>query len=505
MRISSDNIDAIAKALNKQPKWRSLNSTLFSTDAPPSATEVQDTKLAEREAKARAEALRYLRGEKSSWQKVIAIIAAGLVVVLLLSFKARANVVGSDVQNFNPTTSGLDFVTVHSSETLEPGVVNVGFFLNFAVNTMPNYENKTTQQRTKFEDNMLGGDINFGVGLAKDWDFGVSFPQVYAADSKDNAQVYNGKVAKTGLTEIRLNSKYRLWGDQRGGFALIGTVNFNRVEDNPFTGSNPGPTYNFEAAWDTTINRYAVGVNVGYRKRNPGTQLPNIPIVPYEDSFIASAAVSYLLTSVDTKLIAEIYGSFPTKKQNSTTDRDLSTLELLLGIKKDWRHDLAFHAGAGTELYHGSSTPDWRLYTGVNWNFGPLKKKSEAKKSRFHGEQGNKDRENFVIGDILFDTDSDVITPEFQEILRDLADYLRKTGFKELIIEGHTDSVGSAAYNLDLSQRRANSAKRFLVEEEKLPANKIKSIGYGEERPIADNENYQGRARNRRIEFNISR
>ena len=68
------------------------------------------------------------------------IIFVGVVVFfssLLLSMPAVANVIGTDTQNFNTTTDGLDFVTVQSSKTLEPGIINFGFFLNYAVNTLP--------------------------------------------------------------------------------------------------------------------------------------------------------------------------------------------------------------------------------------------------------------------------------------------------------------------------------------------------------------------------------
>ena len=86
-----------------------------------------------------------------------------ICAVLLMSQGAVANVVGSDIQNFNPTTNGLDFVTVQSSETLTPGIFNFGFFLNYAVNTMPNYVDVNTSSRTDFEDSLTSGDLNFGV------------------------------------------------------------------------------------------------------------------------------------------------------------------------------------------------------------------------------------------------------------------------------------------------------------------------------------------------------
>ena len=82
----------------------------------------------------------------------------------LLTPVSFANVIGSDMQNFNATTSGLDFVTVESAATLEPGFVNFGLFMNYAVNTLPYFEKtETIQSRTKFNDTLLGADINVCV------------------------------------------------------------------------------------------------------------------------------------------------------------------------------------------------------------------------------------------------------------------------------------------------------------------------------------------------------
>jgi outer membrane protein OmpA-like peptidoglycan-associated protein len=437
------------------------------------------------------------------------------VFILLAAAYARANVVGSDIQNFNPTTNGIDFVTVQSSETLEPGIINFGFFLNYAVNSMPNYEEVTTGDRTNFDDTLLGGDLNVGIGLMKNWDVGFSVPQVYSQDSDANATVFQGEVSQTGTTEYRLNTKYRFRGDENGGIAFVGSINFDQVQDNPFAGTDPGPTFNFELAWDTTHSGNAYGVNVGYRKRDSGPQLVGIPIEPFDDQFIASAAISRLLPKWDLKLIGEIYGSFPLEKPDRTTDRDVSTMELLLGVKKDIRHDIALHAGGGTEVYHGSSSPDWRVYTGINWTIGPIwqeravgdePQRLESAGTEFFASKPLTPTEKFVAGDVLFAFNSADLSPKFKEVLLQLVQYLKAPpGFKSLVVEGHTDSVGPEAYNLDLSQRRSASVVKFLTEEGGLDKSAVKSVGYGETRPIADNANFQGRARNRRVEFNVVR
>src|ERR1700741_5307227 len=100
------------------------------------------------------------------------------IAAVALSFSARANVVGVATQNFNPVNDGLDYVTVHSSKALRPGLLNVGLFLNYAVNVLPNYEDTTTQSRTNFKDSLLSSDVNFGLGLTRNWEIGASFPSV---------------------------------------------------------------------------------------------------------------------------------------------------------------------------------------------------------------------------------------------------------------------------------------------------------------------------------------
>ena len=288
----------------------------------------------------------------------------------LASFTASANVIGSDMQNFNPITSGLDFVTVQSSETLKPGVVNLGLFLNYAVNTLPYFQD-SPQGVTNFNDEVLGLDLNAGLGLMKNWDIGFSAPQILNQNVHDTSSA-RGEFAQTGSTEFRLNSKVRLLGDDSYGVAVIGTVNFNQVEDNPWIGRNAGPTFDAEVAADTTVGKIAYAANVGYRFRNPGTAIPNAVIQPLGNQIIASVAASYLVTDWNTKFIGEIFGSAPGQSSNDDGNRSLESLEALAGIKHDINTNLAFHAGGGAGLIQGVASPNWRVYTGINYTFGPL-------------------------------------------------------------------------------------------------------------------------------------
>ena len=104
---------------------------------------------------------------------------------------------------------------------------------------------------------------------------------------------------------------------------------------------------------------------------------------------------------------------------------------------------------------------------------------------------------------ILFDFDSDNIQDDTKKILEEIKRYyLDRITFKEIIIEGHTDDIGSNEYNQTLSQRRADGIANFFISEG-ISKEKIKTIGYGEEKPLVKNDNDQDRATNRRVELRI--
>lgn len=103
-----------------------------------------------------------------------------------------------------------------------------------------------------------------------------------------------------------------------------------------------------------------------------------------------------------------------------------------------------------------------------------------------------------------FDTDKDIIRSESFESMNKLAELLKKETSWKLKIEGHTDNVGTDAHNLDLSKRRAASAKKYLVDKGAV-AGMIETEGYGESKPIADNKTAEGRQKNRRVAFTIIR
>ena len=108
-----------------------------------------------------------------------------------------------------------------------------------------------------------------------------------------------------------------------------------------------------------------------------------------------------------------------------------------------------------------------------------------------------------LTSDILFDFNSAALRSESRQTLRDLAQTMgRYSDINYIEVEGHTDSIGSDDYNLDLSRRRATAVRDFLVTQGIQSAN-IVARGFGESQPKSTNDSAEGRQLNRRVEINI--
>jgi len=110
--------------------------------------------------------------------------------------------------------------------------------------------------------------------------------------------------------------------------------------------------------------------------------------------------------------------------------------------------------------------------------------------------------ERIVLRGVNFDFDKSNIRPDAAVILDEAVNVLGTGAGPAVSIEGHTDSVGTDAYNQGLSERRAESVRRYLVEHG-VDEGRLSTVGYGESRPIASNETREGRALNRRVELMV--
>lgn len=104
--------------------------------------------------------------------------------------------------------------------------------------------------------------------------------------------------------------------------------------------------------------------------------------------------------------------------------------------------------------------------------------------------------------DTFFDFDKATLKPEGRQMLDQVASQVDTINLETLIATGHTDSIGTEAYNLKLSQRRADTVKNYLISRG-IAADRIYVEGKGESMPVASNSTREGRAQNRRVEIEI--
>jgi len=107
-----------------------------------------------------------------------------------------------------------------------------------------------------------------------------------------------------------------------------------------------------------------------------------------------------------------------------------------------------------------------------------------------------------TIGDVLFATGKANLSAQANASVTKLSEFLKNHPTRNVLIEGHTDSVGSDEYNQVLSGKRADSVKYELVNDG-VEASRITTVGYGEKHPIASNDSAQGKAQNRRVDVVI--
>jgi peptidoglycan-associated lipoprotein len=109
-----------------------------------------------------------------------------------------------------------------------------------------------------------------------------------------------------------------------------------------------------------------------------------------------------------------------------------------------------------------------------------------------------------IFQDIRFDYDQFALKPEAKRTLSAIAGWLKQNPGRRVLVEGHCDARGTAEYNIALGERRANSAKTFLVEQG-IADKSIATISYGKERPVCEDTSESCYAKNRRDHFLLSK
>ncbi|MCK6528567.1 OmpA family protein [Myxococcota bacterium] len=263
-----------------------------------------------------------------------------------------------------------------------------------------------------------------------------------------------------------------------------------------------GPSFSPQVTVDRRAGRLRVAGTLGARLRAP-EQVGTVTLGP-ELLYRAGLAVDLARgLTVATEVAGAVGGA-----------ADNSPLEWLTTLA--WTHPRGVEAaaGAGFGVLPGFGTPDVRIYARVAWNV-PVGRRPASPRAPVVLEEGAegaevaatavalvKERRLLLADAVRFDVGRSAIEASFRPALLAVARWLgAHPEVARLRIEGHADHVGTDAYNLDLSRRRASAVREFLVREGRVDPLRLEARAFGEGRPAASNGTEEGRAVNRRVEF----
>lgn len=186
------------------------------------------------------------------------------------------------------------------------------------------------------------------------------------------------------------------------------------------------------------------------------------------------------------------------------SDEEMSSLAYIGKTRTETAKAIAERKMAKVKLEELSKIKDTERLRARELEISESKAKAAALQKQLEELEAVKTERGMVmtLGDVLFATGKADLQPGAMSTINRLAEFLAEYPNKTLLIEGHTDSVGTDAYNQGLSDRRALAVRTALIQANVDPG-RITTVGYGEARPIADNNTAEGRLKNRRVEIII--
>ena len=343
---------------------------------------------------------------------------------------------------------------------------------------------------------------------------------VSAADDSNEPRWYGGGSigqSRAKIHDARITSQLRGQGltttsidhdDRDVGFKIFGGRKFNRnfaVEAGYFNLGKVG----------FTAHTTPPGTLMGSAKFQ-GANVDAVGILPITDKFSAFGRMG--LTYMQTKDSFSGTGFAATSFSNASPKHNGANVKFGLGVQYDFTPSLAMRGE--WERYRvndavGNKGDIDMLLVGVVYTFGAEEKRAPRAETPPPvypvAAAPVKAAEPVLvivpvatqqycsILDIQYEINSNTVQREAEEKADTLAIFMRKYPKTTAVIEGHTDEVGSAADNMKLSERRAENMVTYLVDHGKIARSRLKAVGYGETRPIADNRTEAGKRLNRRI------
>lgn len=433
-----------------------------------------------------------------------------------VSLPAAAQSTSFQADNFEPRASQRENVLNVDTSDVRPHLMpSVGFFLNYANDSIQVVDADTDRVISKPMRRRLAGDIGMAFGLGDRLELALTLPVVL--NQAGSLGLYNGggDLSSSAVGDLRFTPKVRLAGREEGeaglGIAAAATVYLPTGDVDSFNGDGTfrvEPRFVLDYATEGGIK---LAANLAYQVRPRRVAL----------SHVSDDTVRYglgALVPVADKFAIEATGFGNVGLDNSPTD---TPFEALAGLRWLPTEAAIVQLGAGTGFNSGIGSPNFRVYAGLTWAPQPSKDEvappsctpcecESCPEPKVTEEEKPKPRviitkTHVVVSEkVHFDTDKAKIKPRSYSLLMEVAEALKANPqITKIRVEGHTDWRASESYNQRLSERRAKAVVSFLVRRGGLKKSRLEAVGYGEYKPVQTNETEEGRAANRRVEFRI--
>jgi outer membrane protein OmpA-like peptidoglycan-associated protein len=421
-------------------------------------------------------------------------LAAAIGTVALLTAGQGWAVTSFDSLSFKPANDHGYYLTVEQSQTLGQWGYAAGLYAEFSDDSLI-IENAVGSRIQDVIDKQLALQLGAALGLL-DWlNAGLTVSFVPYQQFTTPGTVFENNGARMG--DILFNLKARLLDNKKYpvGIAVVPFVTFPTGSDDHLVGNGKISGGGLLVLDSKRIkDRVSLALNVGAQIRDDVTLSPGTTL---DDQFLYGAAVNVEVAK-PVQIIAEIDGwtlfddFFGSNSRNLEID---GALRFFPGAKRK----LAITAGGGTGLQDGAGAPDWRVFAGLTY-----RNEAEPPVVVPPPMPAPVKEEVITTNRIHFAFNKAVIRPESYPVIDEiLASIKGRPEIENVRVEGHTDNVGSDAYNQKLSDQRANAVRQYMIDKG-YPSDKVTAVGMGESAPIADNATKAGRAQNRRVEFHLS-
>ncbi|MBI2339781.1 MAG: OmpA family protein [Deltaproteobacteria bacterium] len=403
-----------------------------------------------------------------------------------------------EVNTFEPAVDSGQYYTQYSSQNLKAWQGTLGFYFDYANRPLQFVGIDDPDERQSVIDQWIIANFYGALGFTDWFEAGINVPvALYNWFFTDIAGAPEDH--GMGMGDVTLMTKFRVVNTEnsRVGFAVMPYVMFPTGDGVRYL-SNGSVAAGLRLITDFILHeRFNMTLNVGYFARDDVT----LHAVRMDDSFTYGLA-----GNVDFGKgwhgIAEIFGT--TVIRDFFSESSSSPLEAGGGIRYLFGGTgFALDVGANAGIIDGVGAPRVRGYLGLKWTSPVTEECPECPPPAPPPDPRIRDGKIVIWGKIYFDTDKAVLKPLSFPVLDDVVDVMQKNaGVRMVEIQGHCDWRASDAYNMDLSQRRADAVKNYLTGKG-IEASRLTAKGYGESKPIADNKTVEGMAQNRRVEFVI--